>query len=385
MKASVLGFGTIGRGVYDMLCAADGMECVSVLVRPGKKDAAFKVTDISEITGDASVDTVAEVLGGTEPAFAYAAQALRHGKHVVTSNKALVAAHGLELDAIARDMGRAFMFSAACGGGVPFLYNLSLAVETDTVLSLGGILNGTTNYMLDLMQRKNLSYAEALKDAQALGYAEADPTADVSGLDALRKIMLGCAVGFDLLPVEGLLNEGIESLTREDVADFKARRLTCRLMARAGRNEDGGVHAYVEPVLFAENAPECSVLLNYNMARYEGKNSGPMVFMGQGAGRYPTASALLRDMSCIESGRCHMLSPACKSGAANNDACLHSYYVRLPEKYASRLPIKQSILVENNAKVVTDRIPVSRMHALAAELRAAGAELFFAGLESEDA
>ena len=113
------------------------------------------------------------------------------------------------------------MFSAACGGGVPFLHNLSLAVLSDRIESLGGILNGTTNYMLDAMQRRSLDYGAALSDAQKLGYAEADPTADVSGLDALRKIMLGCAVGFDALPDEGLDREGIESITAADVADIK--------------------------------------------------------------------------------------------------------------------------------------------------------------------
>ena len=381
MKVAVLGFGTIGRGVYEMLRSAPGMDCACVLVRPGKEDAPFKVSRIEDITGDESIDAVAEAMGGIEPAFSYTAAALRAGKHVVTSNKALVAAHGPELAELARGCGRAFLFSAACGGGMPFLHNLSLAVMSDNIVSLGGILNGTTNYMLDAMQRRSMSYGEALKDAQALGYAEADPTADVSGLDALRKIMLACAVGFDLLPVSGLRNEGIESLTREDVADFKARRLTCRLLARGGRSGDGGVYAYVEPVLLPESAAECAVLDNYNMARYEGQCSGPMVFMGQGAGRFPTASALLRDLSCIEHGLCHMLRESCARGGADNSGCLHRYYVRLPEALAGRLPAEDVETADGVARVVTGPLSVERMHTLAAELRENGAELFFAGLE----
>ena len=255
---------------------------------------------------------------------------------------------------------------------------------SDRVMSLGGILNGTTNYMLDAMQRRNLGYDEALRDAQKLGYAEADPTADVSGLDALRKIMLASAVGFDVLPTAGLVNEGIEQLSREDVADFKARRLTCRLLARGGRGENGGVYAYVEPVLLEQSAPECAVLANYNMARYEGECSGPMVFMGQGAGRYPTASALLRDISCIEHGLTHMLRESCHSAAADNSSCAHSYYVRLPERFAAELPARDIAACDGVARIITEKLSVEKMHTLAAKLRQAGAELFFAGLESEE-
>ena len=385
MKTAVLGFGTVGRGVYDMLQSAPTMESGPVLVRPGKVDADFKVDNIDAILSDDSVEAVAEVLGGLEPAFSYAAAALRAGKHVVTSNKALVAAHGLELAEIARQSGKGFLFSAACGGGMPFLHNLSLAAATDSVSSMGGILNGTTNYMLDAMQRRNLDYADALSDAQRLGYAEADPTADVSGLDALRKIMLASAVGFGLLPTEGLLSEGIESLTREDVADFKARRLTCRLLARCGKAEDGGVYAYVEPVLLPPSAPECAVLDNFNMASYEGVSSGSMVFMGQGAGRYPTASALLRDLECIALGQLEMLPAACVEGAVDNSLCGHQYYVRLPEDMAEMLPTRELSIEDGVARIVTESISVIGMHRVAAALRAEGVEIFFAGLESDEA
>ena len=190
MKVAVLGYGTVGFGVYEMLKHAEGLEAGPVLVRPGKDDEPFKVTSIEQITEDASVDAVAEVMGGVEPAFSYACAALNAGKHFVTSNKALVAAKGPELAKLAKEKQVGFLFSAACGGGVPFLHNLSLAVQSDEILTVGGILNGTTNYMLDQMQSTGMSYADALSDAQKLGYAEADPTADVTGLDALRKIML---------------------------------------------------------------------------------------------------------------------------------------------------------------------------------------------------
>ena len=288
MKISVLGYGTVGVGVCAMLEAAPGLELRYVLVRPGKADKPFKVTTIEEICADPETDAVAEVMGGVEPAFSYVSAALRAGKHVVTSNKALVAAHGPEHAALAAEKGVGFLFSAACGGAVPFLHNLALAAESDRIVSIGGILNGTTNFMLDGMQRRGMEYAEALKEAQFFGYAEADPTADVSGLDALRKILLGCAVAYDKLPCEGFSLEGIESVTAADVRHFQAKGLVLRLLVSGGESENGALYAFVQPCLLPASSPEASVLNNFNMAKYRGENAGDIILIGQGAGRFPT-------------------------------------------------------------------------------------------------
>lgn len=380
MKVAVLGYGTVGKGVFEMLTEARGLEQGPVLVRQGKIREIFQTDSMERILMDGSIGAVVETMGGEEPAFAYVSAALRAGKHVVTANKALVAAHGLELARLARENGAALLFSAACGGGVPFLHNLSLATQSDRVLTLGGILNGTTNYMLDAMQRRDLTYAQALADAQELGYAEADPTADVSGLDALRKIMLACAVAFDRLPGEGLLHEGIEAFTAEDAADLKARGLVCRLVGRGGMAGDQ-VYAFVEPTLFAEGAPERSVLDNYNLARYEAKCAGPIVLMGQGAGRYPTASAVLRDLSDVLQGKRDMLSPTCQSARADNSGCGHRYYVRIPAALAREFPGADAAESGGIVRLVTQPMTVLEMHEKAAALRQAGAELFFAGIE----
>ena len=380
MKVAVLGYGTVGKGVFEMLTEARGLEQGPVLVRQGKIREIFQTDSMECILMDGSIGAVVETMGGEEPAFAYVSAALRAGKHVVTANKALVAARGLELARLARENGAAFLFSAACGGGVPFLHNLSLATQSDRVLTLGGILNGTTNYMLDAMQRRDLTYAQALADAQELGYAEADPTADVSGLDALRKIMLACAVAFDRLPGEGLLHEGIEAFTAEDAADLKARGLVCRLVGRGGMAGDQ-VYAFVEPTLFAEGAPERSVLDNYNLARYEAKCAGPIVLMGQGAGRYPTASAVLRDLSDVLQGKRDMLSPTCQSARADNSGCGHRYYVRIPAALAREFPGADAAESGGIVRLVTQPMTVLEMHEKAAALRQAGAELFFAGIE----
>lgn len=380
MKAAVLGYGTVGAGVYAMLRSAEGLEPGPVLVRPGKAAEPFQVTDIEEILSDPSVGVVVEAMGGIEPAFSYARKVLRSGRHFVTSNKALVASHGLELAADARDADAAFLFSAACGGGVPFLHNIALAAKSDKLSLVSGILNGTTNYMLHAMQTRGLDYAAALKEAQALGYAEADPTADVSGLDAARKITLACAVAFGKLPAAGLDCEGIDHLSAEDVSDFRGRGLTCRLLAR-GRDIGNTAAAYVEPFLLKAGAPECSVADNYNMARYEGACSGPMVYMGQGAGRFPTASAVLRDLESVLEGARTMLPPHCAAVQADNDRECHSYYVRLPASAAAALPLRELLVNGETVRAVTQSLSVRRMHAAAKKIRDDGGEIFFAALE----
>lgn len=381
MKVAVLGFGTVGVGVYDMLKTAYGLEQGPVLVRPGKDDMPFKVTSIEQIINDPTVDAVAEVMGGIEPAFSYAAAVLKAGKHFVTSNKALVAAKGPELLALAEENGCAFLFSAACGGAVPFLHNLALAAESDEISSLGGILNGTTNFMLDAMQSRSMSYAEALAEAQKLGYAEADPTADVSGADALRKIMLACAAAYGKLPNEGLLCEGIEAVTAEDVAHFQSLGLTCRLLACGGMNTDGSVYANVQPQLFGSSAPECSVKKNFNMAKYLGKCSGSIVMIGQGAGRYPTASAVIRDLSDIIHGRRAMFKRGTAFTSADNSAAICSYYVRVSAAEAACFEAEAVYSSAEDVRMRTKPMSVAAMHSAAEKIRKGGGSIFFAAME----
>ena len=380
MKIGILGFGTVGGGVYEMLDHTGGLERGPVLVRPGKDRMPFMVTDVAAILEDPTVDAVVEVLGGIEPAHTWVRSALLAGKHVVTANKALVVEHGLALAALAREKGVAFLFSAACGGGVPFLHNLSLARRQDEVLTLEGILNGTTNYMLEAMQCRGVDYETALADAQALGYAEADPSADVSGLDALRKMVLACAVAFERLPREGTCHEGITHLTVADMEDFQARGLTCRLMARGGLS-GGSVYAFVEPVLVSPAHPACAVKENFNMARYEARCAGQITLIGQGAGRFPTASAVLRDLACIQAGHRAMLPENCVPAAADCDGCKHPYYVRVPASFAGAFPAQQVRLYGDLARIITAPMTVKGMHRMASEIRSAGGAVFFAGME----
>lgn len=382
MQVAVLGYGTVGVGVYAMLQNAKGLEPGPVLVRPGKVKERFQTSDLDAILSDSAVGAVAEVMGGIEPAFTYAKKVLESGKHFVTSNKALCAAHGLELAAMARQRGLGYLFSSACGGGMPFLHNLAAATRSDTISSISGILNGTTNYMLDNMQRRNMDYQEALSDAQLLGYAEADPTADVSGLDALRKIMLGCAVAFGKLPTGGLLCEGIESFTASDVADLRARKLVCRLIASsapAGRT----ISACVEPVVFPLSAPEGSVVMNFNMTKYVGDRCGPIVLMGQGAGRFPTASAVLRDLSALLIGEREMFPADCVAVEADNSRDRRKYYVRCAAPDAASLPLDKLLMNGATVRAVTAKLSPEEMHTLARKIRKDGGSLFFAAMEDD--
>lgn len=360
MNISILGFGTVGRGVYEMICKAEGMKARKVLVLPVECTESFMVTSIDEIVNDKETDVVVECMGGIHPAFEFASACLKAGKSFVTSNKALVAEFGIELEALAREKNVSFLFSAACGGAIPVLHNISVASQTDTIIRCGGILNGTTNFILTNMQDNGKDYKEALSEAQKLGYAEADPTADVSGMDTLRKVMLLSSVSFSSFPTENLCCEGIENFSKE-VADYvKERDLSVRLMGFCGKTENG-IYAYVEPVVVPSLAVEASISSNINFAWYEGQNSGFIGLMGQGAGRYPTASAVLRDLSAVMEGKKSMIGPCCKKIKADNSGILNSYLLYIDGVFSS-----------------IESISVTEMHEKAKELREKGSKVFFA-------
>ncbi len=382
MKVALVGFGTVGKSVYKLLQQAEGITPGLVLVLPEFYTAPYQTTDYNDILNDAETDAVVECITDAECAYEYAKKAILAGKHVVSSSKAMVAIYGPKLNQLAREKGVSFLFGAACGGSMPILHALSQSRQLDEVQAVSGILNGTTNYMLDAMQRKGCTYEAALKAAQELGYAEADPTADVSGQDALRKIMLACAVSYGVLPTQGLNREGIENLTAEDVQHFAPKGLVCRLIAKGGKNEDGSIYACVEPVLFPKNAPECSVLDNNNLAKSVCRYNGSLVMIGQGAGGDPTASNVLRDLILIRNGCQHFLPADCKEGEANNENGVNRYYVRMEAEDYQLFPTEEVELKDGVYRLITTPLSVSRMHQLAVDIRKAGRKIFFAALEA---
>ncbi len=380
MRVSVLGYGTIGSGVYDLLQRTAGFEAGPVLVRKGKARLPFMTDDLDAILGDASIDAVAECIGGVEPAFSYARAALEAGKHVANPNKMLEAEKGIELEAMASEQGLSFLFSAACGGGIPLLSELRATARTRGIREICGILNGTTNYILDRMQSDGMPFDRALAEAKELGYAEADPSQDLSGADTLRKIRLACAAAFSLLPIDGMEMEGIGSFTAADSAVLKERGLVCRLAGRAAL-KDGVLQAYVQPTLFPAGSAEASVRLNANLASWSGDSFGRLTLLGEGAGRYPTASAVVRDLAEAGRGAASMMPETCRRVCADNGDAVHRYLVRTGVSFLDRFPLPEGTEhTGEDAFAATAPMSVKEMHALTREIRAEGGQIFFSAL-----
>lgn len=376
MKIGLLGKGTIGTGVFNLASKADWLEVCKVLDK--KIEASCMVTDINAVVNDHGIETVVETMGGLHPACEYAMKALENGKHFVTANKLLVSTYGQELLAAARRHGKAFLYSAACGGGIPFLRNLMAAREVDSISSLGGILNGTTNYILSSMRSADLSYEEALLNAQKLGYAERDPSSDVDGLDTMRKLMLSCAVGFNsFVKPEGIPVRGISQIDTQDIEYSKAHCCSIRLCAYS-EMKDGRLAAYVQPELCRLNSHENATVSNLNYAWYKGQSCGTMGFGGQGAGMYPTATNILADLKAIESGILYMTSDKCSPLQIDNSRQMRSYYVRLESGFDFPEDLIEESCVSGNQRFITTRaMPVAVMFELLGNEKKA----FFAGKE----
>ena len=309
VKVAILGYGTVGGGVAEILHkngahisqrVDNPVEVKYILTRrdyPGDPFEDKIVQDFSIIEHDPEVRVVAECIGGTTVALDYARRALNAGKHVVTSNKELVAAYGYELLQIAKEKGCSFLFEASVGGGIPILRPMSSCLAANELSEIVGILNGTTNYILTRMIRGGLSFDAALKEAQEKGYAEADPTADIEGHDACRKICILSSLGFGrhIYP-EQVPTEGITHITLSDVAFARSGDMKIKLLGRAIRREDDKVCAYVAPHLVSDESPLANVEDVFNAISVKGDAIGDVMFYGRGAGKLPTASAVVADV-----------------------------------------------------------------------------------------
>ena len=326
MRIGLLGFGVVGKGLYDLTSARSDMQVAKVLCLEDITLPDAEVTrDFQSILTDDSIDTVVEAMGGLHPAYEFVRAAIEAGKHIVTSNKALVATFYDELLPLAGKMGVHFRCTAAVGGGIGWLSELERARRVQTVQRVGGIMNGTCNYILDNMTRLGLTYQDALSQAQKLGYAEANPSTDVDGIDTWHKVILSSNIAFGVsLDSSSVPVAGIRNIRAEDVENFKNRGLVCKLIS-TGICEDGKVSAYVQPTLFSQGEPEAAVPMNYNLITLVGSASGRMSFFGQGAGRYPTAYNVIQDCMDISLGR-GFYSPYGEKVSARNDQKL-CYYV----------------------------------------------------------
>ena len=329
MNIALLGFGVVGSGVYEWCRSREDLHVCRVLIRSDKPEiAGIDTRDFDDILHDPNIDVVAEVMGGLHPAYEYVTAALKAGKHVVTANKALVAAYYREFTALADVCGKALLCTAAVGGGIPWLVNLARCKKLDHICRLGGIMNGTSNFIMDAMHKSPVSFPVILKKAQELGYAEADPSADIDGNDIRRKLVISANIAFDaLLNEEDIPMFGIRTVTDGDIRTFQSRGFVCKLLAEAAQAESG-VCAYIEPTLVSASALEAAVPANFNLITYEGEQIGRQSFYGQGAGQMPTAANVVQDCLSIAEGRRAFYAEKAVPTALDGSGEAHPYYVR---------------------------------------------------------
>ena len=309
VNVAILGFGVVGSGVAEVL-ATNGPHIdkkVDDLIRlkyildvrdfPDSPFADKVIRDFSIIENDPEVNIVVETIGGAKVALDFTRRALAAGKSVVTSNKELVAEHGCELLKLAQEKGVSYLFEASVGGGIPIIRPLNQCLAANEIEEIAGILNGTTNYILTRMIRAGLSFDAALKEAQQNGYAEQDPTADIEGHDACRKICILSSLSFGrhVYPNQ-VPTEGITGVTLADVAYADACGKKIKLLGRAIRRPDGKVCAFVAPHLVDAENPLAGVEDVFNAIAVKGNAIGDVMFYGRGAGKLPTASAVVADV-----------------------------------------------------------------------------------------
>ena len=314
VKIGLLGFGNVGGGTYKIL--TDNREIIQqrigaspeitrILQRNRKKkrlveaDPALLTEDPDDIIKDPDIDIVGEMLGGIEPATSFMVQAMKHGKHVVSANKAAIAANYDLLTKTAAENNVEFLFEASVAGGIPVLTAITGALASNNFVEVMGILNGTTNYILTKMTDEGRSYDEVLKDAQAKGFAEADPTADVEGIDAANKLSILIALAFDRYIAPGdIPTTGITAITAKDIEEAAAQGKKIKLIGRASV-ADGKLSYQVKPVLLDITHPLAGVSNEFNAVYITGDMVGELMFYGRGAGPLPTGSAVCGDILAI--------------------------------------------------------------------------------------
>lgn len=308
MKLGLFGYGTIGRGVYtlvDNLKEKYNFDLKKVFDLPNKKEILGDklVTDINEIIFDDEIDTVIEALGGHDLPYQVISSALSKGKNVITSNKEVVSAHLEEFLNIAHTNNCAFLFEASVGGGIPIIRSLIDNTKINEVNDIFGILNGTTNYILTKMSDENLSFEDALALAKKNGFAEANPTADLEGLDGVRKINILSSLAFQgNINNEDIYHYGITGVNKQILEDIKEMGYVLKFVASSHR-DGNDVTIRVEPTMVPYGHPLSAVKNEFNSIMFTGSTNDDLSFYGKGAGSIPTASAIISDLVAIAEGR----------------------------------------------------------------------------------
>ena len=346
VNVAILGFGTVGSGVAEVLTmnrelidkrTAQQVRLKYILDVRDFPDSPYKgcfVKDFAVIENDPEVDIVVETIGGATVALDFTTRALKAGKSVVSSNKELVATHGYELLQLAKANGVSYLFEASVGGGIPVLRPLTNCLAGNEVEQVCGILNGTTNYILTRMIRAGLSFEQALKEAQDNGYAERDPSADIEGHDACRKICILAALAFgEHIYPEQVPTQGITAITLADVDYANSCGYKIKLLGRTLRMENGKVCAYVAPHLVSGSDPLAGVEDVFNAIKITGNAVGDTMFYGRGAGKLPTASAVVGDIvdiaKDVKTRKCNEWGPGAKDLVQAPDELAFRWYVRV--------------------------------------------------------
>ena len=308
LNVGILGLGTVGGGTYTILtenkaviekrtgCAIEVVRILDRFKREGVP-AELYTEDPDDVLCCEGIDLVVETLGGIEPACSFMLQAMEHGKHVVTANKAAVAANYQKLVETAAKYNVQFLYEASVGGGIPVLTSMQNELQGNNFLEVMGIVNGTTNYILTKMTEEGADYADVLKDAQAKGFAEADPTADVEGIDVANKLSILIALAFDkyIAPTD-IPTTGISKITKADIEAAAAEGCKLKLIAHAKLKEDGTVEASVAPEKIPFAHPLAGVSNEFNAVYITGDMVDELMFYGKGAGALPTGSAIVGDI-----------------------------------------------------------------------------------------
>lgn len=309
IKIGLIGLGTVGSGVFKTLKNFDNVEVTKIAVRNKNKKRNIEGLDENIITdnaydvvNDPEIQIVAELVGGVEPAFDLIKTAIKNGKHIVTANKELLAKHGEELFNFAEENNKVVLYEAAIAGGIPLIMPIKTILAGNKITKIKAILNGTTNYILTKMDVQNASYADVLKEAQELGYAEADPTGDVEGFDAAYKITTLATIAFGKrIKIENVYREGITKISPDDMAVANEMGYKIKLIASAELSEDGKADVRVHPMLVPKTKTLAHIDYVTNAVSLSGHPVGDVTLSGPGAGEFPTASSVVGDILAIAS------------------------------------------------------------------------------------
>ena len=306
LKIGIIGLGTVGSGVYKTLEKLENIEIVKVAVKNINKRRSVNIppsmlTDNPyEIVNDPSIDVVVELIGGVEPAYDYLEKAIKNGKHIVTANKELLAKRGEDIFNLAEKYNRVILYEAAIAGGIPIIMPVKTILAGNRINKIHAILNGTTNYILTKMDTEGASYEEVLKEAQALGYAETDPTGDVEGFDTAYKITTLATIAFKKkIKLENVYREGITKIRKEDMKEANEFGYKIKLIATASIDENDNADVRVHPMLISKDTTLAHIDYVTNAVELNGFPIGKVVLSGPGAGEFPTASSVVGDILAI--------------------------------------------------------------------------------------